>query len=187
MEGSMDTSGQHLVDHWGWAAQKGEMNKNTAAALKAACAQVLSVVEGWQQVDVKTLDVEDTLRRFENLRKKEFKPKTLDAYARRFKQALDSYLAYAHNPRGWKFQAQERAPRSRRTPNQVPQVGQEAEYTGPSGSPDTAALVEYPFPLRQDVTIRLALPRDLNMAEVKRLTAFMSTLALDFESPTSDR
>jgi hypothetical protein len=183
----MDTSGRHLVDHWTWAAAKGEMNKNTAAALKAACTQVLSVIEGWEQVDIKSLDVEDTLRRFQTLRKKEFKPKTLDVYGRRFRQALNSYMSYVHNPRGWRFRVHERVPRPRRMAGEAPQVGREPEYTGPSSSPDTALLVEYPFPLREGVTIRLALPRDLKVAEVKRLTAFMSTLALDFESPASDQ
>ena len=180
----MDTSGKHLVDHWTWAAEKDEMNKNTAAALKAACTQVLSVVEGWEDVDVMNLDVEDTLRRFQTLRKKEFKPKTLDAYTRRFKQALDSYLAYVRNPRGWKFQAHQRAARPPRMPSQAPRAGRELEHAGPNDSADTL-LVEYPFPLRESVTIRLALPRDLKLAEVKRLTAFMSTLASDFESPKS--
>jgi predicted XRE-type DNA-binding protein len=30
-----------LIEHWPWAAEKGVMNKNTAAGLRAACVQVL--------------------------------------------------------------------------------------------------------------------------------------------------
>ena len=186
-EESMDTSGKHLVDHWSWAAAKGEMNKNTAAALKAACTQVLSAVDGWEEVDIKSLDVEDTLRRFQNLRKREFKPRTLDAYARRFEQALDSYLAYVHNPRGWKFQAHDRAARRPRSVSPTRETGREPEYAGSNRSEDVALLVEYPFPLREGVTIRLALPRDLKTAEVKRLTAFMTTLTVDFELSNSEQ
>jgi hypothetical protein len=42
--------------------------------------------------------------------------------------------------------------------------------------------VEYPFPLREGQTARLILPRDLKAAEVKRLSAFMSTLVADYDS-----
>ena len=41
-------------------------------------------------------------------------------------------------------------------------------------------LIDYPFPLRDGVTVRLMLPRDITVNEVKRLNAFMSTLAVDF-------
>lgn len=37
-------------------------------------------------------------------------------------------------------------------------------------------MIAYPFPLRPDVTVKLALPTDLTTQEVARLTAFMGTL-----------
>lgn len=40
-------------------------------------------------------------------------------------------------------------------------------------------IIEYPFPLRKDTTVRLALPRDLTLAEVDKLAAFMRTVALE--------
>jgi len=43
-------------------------------------------------------------------------------------------------------------------------------------------LVEYPFPIREGQTARLILPRDLKIAEVKRLTAFLATLPVDYEA-----
>jgi hypothetical protein len=182
----METSGKNFIEHWSWAAEKGLMNKNTAAAQKAACVQVLSVLDQWEHVDIKDLDVEDALRRFQNLRKKEFKPKTLDVYARRFKQAVASYLAYVNDPRNWKPQAQERTPR-RRVASQV----RDAEHSRGDedarvARPPEPSLVDYPFPLRDGLTVRLMLPRDLKSSEVKRLTAFMATLAVDFEPPAPD-
>jgi hypothetical protein len=69
----METNAKSLVDHWTWAANKGVMNPNTAAGLRAACTQILAVVgEGWEDTDVATLDVENLLIRFQNLRKKDF-------------------------------------------------------------------------------------------------------------------
>jgi hypothetical protein len=42
-------------------------------------------------------------------------------------------------------------------------------------------MVEYPFPLRQGRLAYLKLPVDLTAAEVKRLTAFMNTLAVEVD------
>jgi hypothetical protein len=39
--------------------------------------------------------------------------------------------------------------------------------------------VEYPFPLREGRLAYLKLPVDLKATEVKRLTAFLNTLAVD--------
>jgi len=45
-------------------------------------------------------------------------------------------------------------------------------------------MVEYPYPIREGQIARLILPRDLKTSEVKRLNAFMATLAVDFDSVT---
>jgi hypothetical protein len=46
----------------------------------------------------------------------------------------------------------------------------------------TTGLVEYPFPIRDGQTATLRLPRDIKSAEVKRISAFMATLAVDYEA-----
>jgi len=176
---NVETTGRALVDHWNWAAEKGLMNKNTAGGLRAACGQVLSALDDWEAVDVKALDVEDALTRFQNLKKKDFKPAVLDTYKRRFRQALASYLSYLDDPAGWRPRTVERVPRQDRN-------GVERGAEGGSGAilheiPKTG-LVEYPFPLREGQIARLVLPRDLKTSEVRRLTAFMSTLAVDFDA-----
>jgi len=47
-------------------------------------------------------------------------------------------------------------------------------------------LVDYPYPLREGETVRLMLPRDTKLAEVRRLYAFMKTLAIDFEAESPE-
>ena len=176
----METTGKALVEHWNWAAEKGVMNKNTANGLRAACSQVIGVLDGWESVDIKTIDIDKTLTQFQNLKKKDFKPAVLETYKRRFRQAISSYLAYLNDPAGWKPRSVDRSVISdrgndgdrqteshRATRHEIPQAG----------------LVEYPFPLREGQIARLVLPRDLKMAEVKRLSAFMSTLTMDY-TPT---
>ena len=174
----MDTSGKAFVDHWNWASDKGLMNQNTARGLRAAVSQVIKTLDDWEIVDVKTLNIDDTLIRFQNLRKKDFKPKVLETYKRRFRQAISSYLSYLEDPASWKPNTVERQPRG--TSN-----GKKNETTKQAAMTvrdlPAAGLVDYPFPLREGQVVRLTLPRDLKVAEVKRLTAFMSTLAVDFE------
>src|SRR5437588_9672429 len=89
--GAPDGSGRALVEHWSWAAKRGLMNPNTASALRAASSQVLGVLDDWQTVEVRSIDVDDLLTRFVNLRKKDFKPESLETYKHRFRQALNMY------------------------------------------------------------------------------------------------
>jgi hypothetical protein len=177
----METTGKAFVEHWNWAAEKGVMNKNTAAGLRAACTQVLGALGDWESVDIKRLDVEDTLVRFQNLKKKGFKPSVLETYKRRFRQAVTSYLSYLDDPGGWKPRTADRptAGEKNNGATRQPETARLTKHEMPQ-----AGLVEYPFPLREGHIARLILPRDLKTSEVKRLTAFMSTLAVDFD-PTA--
>lgn len=176
---AMEHTGKALVDHWEWAASKGVMNKNTAMSLRTACIQVLSVVDNWESIDVKNLDIEATLTRFQNLRSKQFKPQVLETYKRRFRQAVSSFLEYLADPGSWKPTTRKAAAQTARTEREPSRIEDHAAASG--GGVRSAGLVEYPFPLREDQTVRLFLPRDLKRAEVKRLAAFMTALATDYE------
>lgn len=178
----MDSTGQAFLDHWNWAAKKGVMNTNTAGAMRAAVSQVLGVLDNWQEIDVKTVDVEGTLLRFQNLRKAKFKPSVLETYKRRFRQAVTSYLSYLEDPGGWKPRTVERQAGSDKnaSPERPVESGRLLKQETPQ-----AGLVEYPFPLRDGLIARLTLPRDLRTAEVKRLGAFMSALVVDSEAATA--
>ena len=173
-----------LVDHWSWAADKGVMNRNTAAGLRSACTQVLTVIgNDWEKTDVTSLDVENLLVRFQNLRKKDFKPQVLEVYKQRFRKAVASYLEYVENPGGWKPGTQEKPTASqrddrspkRRSATTTVSAGTGATQIGPGE-------VEYKFPLRPGVMARLILPSDLTQQDVSRLTAFMAMLVVGIES-----
>ncbi len=181
---SIDTSGKALVEHWKWAAEKGLMKANTANSLRAACTQVLGVISDWASLDIRAIEVDDIYRRFQNKRSKDFKPETLDAYKRRFSQAVRLFLVYASDPSSWKAPAQERASRKeRKAPSATngESIGAPPERA-PVGPTFMSGLVEYPFPLREGRLAYLKLPADLKIAEVKRLTAYLNTLAVDSDS-----
>jgi hypothetical protein len=179
------TTGKALVEHWGWAAEKGLMNKNTAAGLRAACVQVLSVLDNWETTELRHLDVDETLRRFQNLRIKNFKPQSLEVYKRRFRQALASYTAFLANPGAWRPLTHERPQRG--AVFAAPDIDRAAAWTAghvPNKiiSHEEINLITYPFPLRSGTVAQLMLPTDLTLSEVNRLAAFMRTLAIDFDS-----
>ena len=175
IEGKPETTGRALLEHWRWAARRGLMNANTANGLRSACAKVLEVLDGWESVDVKGLDVEDVLTRFQTLKKRAYIPAVLDTYKRRFRIALASYLSYLEDPGGWTPGIVERTAKTDRS---EPQRGRR---DATAGALPATGFVEFPFPLREGQIARLVLPRDLRAAEVRRLTAFMNTLVMDSE------
>ena len=175
----IDTSGKAMVEHWKWAAEKGLMNPNTAGALRGACSQVLSVLDGWESTDVRTVNIDDVFRRFQNKRNKDFKPESLEAYKRRFSHAVKLFLEYADNPSSWKAPSQGRSMRREKNGGNGGERADKVPDRSPTASSAGAGLVEYPFPLREGRFAYLRLPADLKVAEVKRLTAYLNTLAID--------
>jgi hypothetical protein len=177
----MDTSGKACVDFWKWAPSKGLVNANTATALRVAVTQVLGVIDNWETVDVATLDTDDVFTRFVNLKSSGFTPDSLQTYKSRFNRALRTFLDYAKDPAAWKPKA---AATAKKASN-----GSGAAGTPKDVSTDVVVttqlptsrigLVEYPFPLREGRFAYLKLPADLTLADVKRLTAYLTTLALD--------
>ncbi len=182
----MDTTGKACIDFWKWAPTKGLVNANTATANRVACSQVLSVLENWETLDVAALDMEDVFTRFVNLKGKNFTPESLTTYKSRFARAVSNFLDYAKNPAAWKPKAQspsQSQPQPRRA-KPVATNGTPTPTASPVPDPSLAAtsragLVDYPFPLREGRFAYLKLPADLTAADVKRLTAYLNTLALD--------
>ena len=183
---SVDTSGKALVEFWKRAGDKGELNPHTANALRAASAQVLTVVEGWETVDVRTLDAPDVFRRYANKDGSKLKQASLLAYSKRWPIAVRSFLEYATDPTTWKPPVADRPvmkgerPTTGSSPANHNVRETPAETSGRATAvPPASGFVEYPFPLREGRLAYLKLPVDLKAAEVKRLTAFLNTLAVD--------
>jgi hypothetical protein len=182
----MDTSGKALVDFWKWAGEKGLVNQNTANSKRAACSQVLGAIDNWETLDVSALNIDDVFRRFTNKRSKDFTPTSLGTYKSRFKQALTDFLAHTQNPESWKPGSHDRPAATRKEKSAVSAVpkngnGNSTPETHHDMLPGRAGLVEYPFPLREGRFAYLRLPADLKMVDVRRLTAYLNTLADDAE------
>lgn len=176
----MEATGKQFVEFWSWASQKGLMNENTAYAFSSPVRKIISVDENWENLDVSKLDVEDILQRFQNIHGKEFKPESLNAYFRRFRQAHLLYLQYVENPTAWKYKGQQSSPRKQKPKKADKNQNIEDTFEMPvTQASNSTQMVDYPFPLRENFIVRLKLPTDLKANEVERLATFMRTLVAD--------
>jgi hypothetical protein len=179
----MEKTGRALVDHWQWAGSKGLMNTTTARLIRNACQQVLSAQEGWEDLDIETLDADQTFRCFQNLSGRNLTPKSLKDYRRRFTQGVEMFLDYLRDPPNWK-PTPERPRRleiadEKRAKSESARPKFQAKPSQGSVPQNGENLMDYPFPIRAGVVARLALPGDLTATEARRLANFISSLAVD--------
>jgi hypothetical protein len=183
----VEKTAKALIAHWDWASEKGLMNTTSARLLRTASEQVLSIEEGWENQDVDGLDIEETFRRFQNLKGRNLAPQSLKDYKRRFSQAVTSFLDYVRDPSNWKGPVTERPKKAdssseNHSGQRVKPTASNSRRAQPSSIGSNGQLIEYPFPIRVGVTARISLPSDLTAAEGKRLANFIGSLAIDPEA-----
>jgi hypothetical protein len=191
-------TGSQSIAFWKWVADKGLVKKPTADARRSALSEVLETTENLN-TDVRTLDLEETLTRFENRRAGRYSPATLNAYKKRFRLSILDYIAWLEKPDGWRPNIKARAPRSTKVkqrgiaaaaggtvapaadlsaPVSRTVAGADASRLGVTHGASNARLIDYPFPVRDGVIAVLSLPSDLTEAESLRLAAFVSAVAI---------
>ena len=188
-----DSSARELIEHWVWATEKGLLNASTGKALATACRGVLEVQEDWENLNISSIDIEDSFNRFKNLRSRDFTPRSLSTYASRFRRAVLSYRSYLEDPASWRYETRT-ASGKRSIPSDRPKKSQRKHFPNADLQTDGGrtkeaighgvavdSLQEYLYPLRPDALARLSIPRDANTAEINRLVAWARTLATDYE------
>ena len=86
-----------MLEFLDWAGRTGEMNLSTARAWAASARRVLAVEGDPATVNLRELDVESLLNRFETLNRTKYTSGSMRTYRSRFRQAVDSYLAWLQN------------------------------------------------------------------------------------------
>jgi hypothetical protein len=192
-------TGAGLVDFLDFAIQKGYLKLATGQAMKTAVKEVLSATQGadgWEAVDLTSLDEDDVLRRFETLRAMKFSAGSLSTYKGRYSRAASMFEEFRSSPSTWRPSVKQRA-RSKGidAPSPVSPGASKADGATPSTPAPTpapapapathpgrgSAIITYPFPLRQGVLASVELPPDLTSREAQRLIAFIESLAIDDE------
>lgn len=156
---------------------------------KSAAKQVFSTVEGddFEGLDVRNLDIDEYVERFQTLSIGKYSAESLRAYRQRFRKAVEAYRAYLADP-NWR-PAPARAARSKnanggstkksKRGKPEAQPGPEELLASPQSTP-AAALITYPFPLKNGQMAQLHLPsQGLDRADADRLTHFLRALVFD--------
>lgn len=197
-----DGTAAGLIAFLEWAGTRGEMNPATASSRAVSVRRVLEIESApLESIDLRQLDVQDLLDRFETLKRLEYTSESMKVYKSRFRASVGSYLAWLDKRPDWRrggrpaaAPAKERAGSPRRkvtapmpaespTPTS-PQAEDPASQ--PAGGPaGLTPMIPYEVPLRTggELRARLVLPADLNRADADRLCRFISSLA--FELPAS--
>jgi len=170
---------------WG---DKGTLKKGTAVSYKTAIERVFSILDEKEKSDVRNIDVESVIRRFQNLHEADVQPSSVRVYKSRIESAIRSFVAYRDLGPSWKPEVKTRERgKPRNGSRSVTSDAGENNTQGSDISPESlgtkhAETLSLPFPLRSDVTVTVSgLPRDLTTTECFRLGAFLKTLAADFD------
>jgi hypothetical protein len=181
MEDMRSGTGAGLISFIQWMREKGLMKPATAGSWRSAAQALLEIDgEGWEAIDLRTLDVEEQFHRFTNHRGSRYTPGSLNTYGQRFRDAVATYLDYLANPTGF------RPPASRTRKNQKSSVRPVAktdaaderavsvERTPPGGRD----LITYPFPLQSGDLAYVQLPVRVDSSDAERLCAFIRSIAI---------
>lgn len=177
-----------LQEFLDWAGRTGEMNPTTAGAWAVSSRRILELEGNPDVIDVRQLDVDELLRRFENRHRMDYTSASLATYKSRFVSAVEAYIAWLDN-RPWKpatraarKPARQRADdldskASREKSNQGGQAGASTDAHPAHGS--KPLLVTYSVPLRPGLMVELTLPTDMTVGDANRVSAFVRALAFD--------
>jgi hypothetical protein len=195
-----DGTSEGLQQFLTWAGGRGEINPSTAGSLSVAVRAVLAVEPDPDRVDVREINVEDVLDRFETLNRTGYTTQSMQVYKSRFRRAVSMYVAWLEKRSDWKNVGG----RSRATKtagagsgsNNSKRVGSKSTQARAAAAPAPAAphrdgeptsdvtpMVPYDLPLRPGLRVRLVLPEALTKADATRIAAFVNSLAFADQSP----
>lgn len=182
-----DYSREALLEFLDYASEKGLMNSNTASSRKVSSGALLSILDPAEALDLRTLDLDDLMRRFSNINSKKYSPGSLRVYLSRLKTSLEDFIRYQNNPAGFRLtgpvKQDKKQPTPKRTtsaqlqPSEKPK-NQEVEAPMPSASIGRRSTINVPIPLHGSCFVTIhGLPIDLTEQEAARIANVIKALA----------
>ncbi len=175
--------------------EKGRAREGVIKPLDTAIRKVFSVVagEGWEAVDITSLDLDDYMLRFGNMTNGQYTTSSLSVYKSRIRKSLEWYDKFLTTP-GWvppvrevdKSTANKPKAAKAKVDSEVNPGSGTAPLSGMARADDakpTDDMISYPLPLVSGKVVQLYLPTRLTQADARRISAFVSSLA--FEEPES--
>lgn len=173
-----------FLDH---AADKGLMPAATATALGVATRNVVAVLDTAEREDVRQLDLDAVIRRFQNKRARDFSGDTLKEYGRRFRRAIELFTGWRDDPANFRVKTRATAPQRKRKNGGAASdvaaaaIPRSADLETPqtvtgSSLPPVAGTYQTVVPLGRERFVILQVPADLTRAEADRLASFVKFL-----------
>jgi hypothetical protein len=169
-----------LLEFLDYLANKGLMNRTTAAARKAAANNVLGILDESEAADLSKLDLDAAMARFHHLHGSRYTPETLNVYKSRTKSAIDDFLRYQRDPLNFKPGIQLGLRRVERPKPATAKDDAARSETGQANAIEAppAAVNILPIPIRPDLTVKIqGLPFDLTMSEANKIANVIKAMA----------
>lgn len=178
-----------LLDFMDYVQSKGLANSETSKNKKIAVARVLDIVGLGEDDDLREIEVEDLLQRFENKAGTKLSPGSLQSYKSRVGSSIVDFLRFKENPSGFKMNGAKKGSRLtglRKKPEtsrsskdqQLPAIIPKPDST--SGSNEFT--VDFPIVLRQNLIVRIVgLPSDLKQHEARKIANVVSAMVSEEE------
>ena len=197
MTDMQDGTAAGLLAFLDWTINKGELVVPTATSYRTAVRRVLESEEDSGALDLRSIDLDGTLRRFSNRRRGDFKEQSLSSYAQRFRQAVSMYLAFLDGGEWRPARRAARSPakpgtlvddgsaelptRTRSTETVRKQTASDRDTSAPIGDSRNPAMITFPLPIRPGVRGQLLAPEDLTAHEARRICQVVTALAVGDE------
>ena len=186
----MEYGSAAVLDFLAHAGNRGMLPPATVGALTVACRTVFEILEANEAADLRAVDLDKVVKRFENKRARDFNPSSLKEYGRRVRRAWSLFTDWKNDPANF-------APKTRTTAAKKPDgkaARRAAEVPMPSAlvAPAATAPVSPPnvvsstdvegaystaFPIRRGHVVTISnLPVDLTREEAERLGSFVRLL-----------
>jgi hypothetical protein len=186
-------TGSGMLAWFNWAIKQHELVENTAVALRTGAKRVLETDDAFFTADMRTVDVEEVIRRFRNKQRGTgFKEASVEEYARRFRQSIEMYVKWLADDPSWRPAARKVAPAKaaknggsaeavQATSPAVAAVvpSQPTAITATVAPPAGVEMQVYPYPVRPGVMAQIVLPVDLTGKEAERVAKFVAALAFE--------
>lgn len=170
-----------------YAATKGYMNKNTAQGRKAAANKVLTILESSELIDLRTVDIDGTFNRFQNLQGLNYSSDSLQIYLSRTKSAVGEFISWVDNPSAYKMPKPQKAVAKVKSSGNSDKPVNKLVESKQSPELNLAQTEQYqesrhiivPIPLRENLIVKISnLPADLTPSEADRLAAIVKAFAV---------
>jgi len=160
-----------LLEFLDYLAQKGLMKRGTVSSRKAACNNMLGILEEDEASDLRKIDLESVANRFATLKGANYTPDSLQIYRSRVGSAVSDFLRYRENPATFKVKSGTRtsAPQNKAGNSKADEQKPTPKFAEPTPNDADVETINIPIPVRPGCIAYVnGLPTDLSKAEARK-------------------